>query len=160
MSPTRTDSPARHLVVGVDYSELSRRALLAALDIAAHHAVAQVHIVAVARGLGPHVPDGADEQAREAFRAGAQLSLEAFVEAQVVGLGIESIHQRVFTSVAFGEPAVNILALAERLQAELIVVGTHGRKGLELLTLGSVAEEVLRGAHCPVLVMKPKETAS
>jgi nucleotide-binding universal stress UspA family protein len=38
----------------------------------------------------------------------------------------------------------------------LIVMGTHGRKGLEKLILGSVAEKVLRRAHCPVLTVSPR----
>lgn len=47
-----------------------------------------------------------------------------------------------------------ILKAAEQLQAQLIVVGTHGRTGLSRLTLGSVAESVVRGAHCSVLAVR------
>ncbi len=46
-----------------------------------------------------------------------------------------------------------ILAAAKALQVDLIVIGTHGRTGLRRTVLGSVAEEVLRHAHCPVLVV-------
>ena len=53
-----------------------------------------------------------------------------------------------------GDPAEEVLRLAALLQCDLIVVGTHGRTGLGRLLMGSVAEEVLRKASCPVLVVK------
>ncbi len=58
------------------------------------------------------------------------------------------------TVVRAGPPAPSILEEAGRLQAELIVVGTHGRSGFGRLTLGSVAETVVRGAPCSVLVVR------
>ena len=53
-----------------------------------------------------------------------------------------------------GSPASAVLEFAEKLDAELIVVGTHGRTGLSRLALGSVAEHVVRSAGCPVLVVR------
>jgi nucleotide-binding universal stress UspA family protein len=53
-----------------------------------------------------------------------------------------------------GDAATEIVALAEDLKADLIVMGTHGRTGLRRLALGSVAEAVLRRAPCPVLTVK------
>lgn len=59
-----------------------------------------------------------------------------------------------------GSPYAQILSRAEDWHAELIVVGTHGRKGLSKLLLGSVADQVVRAAHCPVLVARaPREGA-
>ncbi|HEX2875453.1 MAG TPA: universal stress protein [Polyangiaceae bacterium] len=49
-----------------------------------------------------------------------------------------------------------ILARAEQWQAQLIAVGTHGRTGLRRLLLGSVADQIVRAAHCPVLVARPE----
>jgi nucleotide-binding universal stress UspA family protein len=49
-----------------------------------------------------------------------------------------------------------ILDLAAELEADLILVGTHGRKGLNRLLMGSVAEAIVRSAHCPVLVVRDK----
>jgi nucleotide-binding universal stress UspA family protein len=54
-----------------------------------------------------------------------------------------------------GEAATAILQKAEQQQADLIVMGTHGRTGLEYMLLGSVAEKVVRKAHCPVLTIRP-----
>jgi nucleotide-binding universal stress UspA family protein len=53
-----------------------------------------------------------------------------------------------------GDPATEILQLARVLQSDLIVLGTHGRRGLDRLLLGSVAEQVLRKAPCPVLTAR------
>lgn len=53
-----------------------------------------------------------------------------------------------------GDPAESILAHATRTKARLIVMGTQGRRGMERLLLGSVAEAVIRGARCPVLVVR------
>lgn len=53
-----------------------------------------------------------------------------------------------------GEPAAAISRLAESEHVDLIVLGTHGRTGLTRLLMGSVAEAVVRRAHCPVLTYK------
>jgi nucleotide-binding universal stress UspA family protein len=55
--------------------------------------------------------------------------------------------------------ARHILQLLDKIGCDLIVMGTHGRSGLRHLLLGSVAEEVVRLAHCPVMVVKaPAQT--
>jgi nucleotide-binding universal stress UspA family protein len=53
-----------------------------------------------------------------------------------------------------GEAPGAILAVAQDMKADVIVMGTHGRKGLTRLLMGSVAEQVLRRASCPVLTVK------
>jgi nucleotide-binding universal stress UspA family protein len=56
--------------------------------------------------------------------------------------------------VSVGDPRRAILETAARLEADLIVLGTHSRRGLERLLLGSVAEHVVRESVCPALVVK------
>jgi nucleotide-binding universal stress UspA family protein len=53
-----------------------------------------------------------------------------------------------------GNPAMEILHMAEMIDADLIVMGTHGRRGLKRFLMGSVAEHVLERARCPVLTVK------
>jgi nucleotide-binding universal stress UspA family protein len=53
-----------------------------------------------------------------------------------------------------GDPAVDIPRLAQESHADLIVMGTHGRTGLMRWLMGSVAEEVMRRAPCPVLTVR------
>ena len=65
---------------------------------------------------------------------------------------------RVEHRVAVGNPANEILSLAGALTCDVIVMGTHGRTGLDRLLTGSVAEEVLRKAGCPVMVVRTPST--
>src|SRR5262249_32720257 len=53
-----------------------------------------------------------------------------------------------------GDPATEILGVAQETRPDLIVLGTHGRTGLGRLLMGSVAEQVLRRAPCPVLTVR------
>jgi nucleotide-binding universal stress UspA family protein len=62
--------------------------------------------------------------------------------------------KQVSVVVGEGSPAEEIVAQAKRLSADLIVIGTHGRKGLKHLLLGSVAERVLRSSPIPVLTLR------
>ena len=58
--------------------------------------------------------------------------------------------------VAVGHPADTIVRVAQERGADLIVMGTHGRTGLQHVLLGSVAEKVVRLAPCPVLTVRDK----
>jgi nucleotide-binding universal stress UspA family protein len=63
---------------------------------------------------------------------------------------------RVTAAPAVGEPSAEILEAAREAKSDLIVVGTHGRTGLEHALMGSIAERVVRRAHCPVLTVRPQ----
>jgi nucleotide-binding universal stress UspA family protein len=75
--------------------------------------------------------------------------LEKLEELRAEGPGV-----RVETRLAEGNPAEQINRLAEEIPCDLIVMGTHGRTGLGRLLMGSVAEQVVRKAPCPVLTVK------
>jgi nucleotide-binding universal stress UspA family protein/quercetin dioxygenase-like cupin family protein len=92
-----------------------------------------------------HVPD--PRQSSEAQRALAELPWPEPSGAQV----------RVERRLAEGDPADEILRLTKTLSCDLVVMGTHGKTGLGRLLTGSVAENVLRKADCPVLVVKAPE---
>jgi nucleotide-binding universal stress UspA family protein len=62
--------------------------------------------------------------------------------------------QKIGLHVRLGEPAREIVTFAEHVKAELIVLPSHGRTGLSRLLIGSVAERVVRMAHCPVLILR------
>ncbi len=59
------------------------------------------------------------------------------------------------SKAVIGDTVDEILDLAKAEKAGLLIMGTHGKRGLEKILLGSVAERVLKNAHCPVLVMNP-----
>ena len=64
--------------------------------------------------------------------------------------------ERVIIQIRTGEAEVEIAQLASDIDADLIVVGTHGYKGVDRFLLGSVAEALVRNSPCPVLTYRPK----
>ena len=62
---------------------------------------------------------------------------------------------KVETRVELGVPAEKILAFAEKEKIDLIIMGAHGRTGLERAIFGSVANKVVKSAPCPVLTIHP-----
>jgi len=75
------------------------------------------------------------------------------VRTRAKAAGVESIRG----SVAGGSPYRQILASAEEHDIDLIVMGTHGRRGIDRYLLGSVAEKVVRTAEPPVLTVRSVE---
>lgn len=63
---------------------------------------------------------------------------------------------KVNIKVLHGNPAVEIVKFAKKEFCDLIVMSTHGRSGLKRLLIGSVTDQVLHQANCPVLVVRPK----
>jgi nucleotide-binding universal stress UspA family protein len=62
---------------------------------------------------------------------------------------------RVTAAKSIGPPVAEIVRFAREGNYDLIVLGTHGRTGLKHALIGSVAERVVRHAHCPVLTIRP-----
>ena len=56
--------------------------------------------------------------------------------------------------LVFGDPRKDIPTITKRMNADIVVIGTHGKKGLEKLILGSVAESILKSVEVPVLLVK------
>ena len=67
---------------------------------------------------------------------------------ECAGLEIEDV-------IAHGDAAAEIVRVAREREVDLIVIASHGRTGLGRILFGSTAEEVVRHAPCPVLVVKP-----
>jgi nucleotide-binding universal stress UspA family protein len=83
------------------------------------------------------------------------------LEAQLQALKIPIPGITVERHLMQGEPVATIVEFARRVPCDLIVMGTHGRRGLRHLLMGSVAEQVVRKAPCPVLTVRgPIPTAS
>lgn len=153
-SSTLSGGARRRLVVGIDYGEPSRLALHTALDLARSRP-SELHVIAVAEGNAPG-PREISEQARREFLAESQRALDAYLNDVLARHPTGGERPEVFTAVDFGSPTERILALAEKVQADLVVVGTHGRTGIDRLVVGSVAENLLRHARCSVLVVRAK----
>lgn len=142
------------VLVPVDFSETSRRALAWAFDYAAR-APCEVHVLHVIdESVGANLP----QRLRDRFSAELLEMSEAAEEEFDLMLKDAEERARVLPlhrHLVRGRPAHAILHAAERLGADMIVVGTHGRSGLAGLLIGSVAEKVVRHANCPVVCVKP-----
>ena len=147
------------IVVGTDFSALGDRAVVEGLRLSTQHPHAELHVITVAGEAhggvllpGPHPQVIALTEAQERARAQvARLSDAYFTTAPSGGL------DKIAVYVAVGSPAERIVALATAADADVIVLGTHGRHGLERVLLGSVAHEVLRRAPCGVFVLRPRD---
>jgi nucleotide-binding universal stress UspA family protein len=149
--------PVRKILFAADFSENSKEAFRAACSVAIENKtrIFVVHVVepnwlaqepvyfgqpAVQFHAGP--PDKALHQAivrklREVYAPDRSIDVEY--------------------QTREGDASQEILRMAEEISSDLIVMGTHGRKGLSGLLAGSVAIAVLRGAHCPVLALRSAE---
>lgn len=150
------------VVVGIDYSSTSELALRTAFEIAAKEPRAEVHAVNVISAAAEFVytelpstgsPSLSIRQAHEQLEAYVNKELAAWQEA--TGRSFERCAGHIRTEF----PAAEIAQLGADLEADLIVVGTHGRRGVRRLVLGSVAEGVVRMARGAVLVVRPQAEA-
>lgn len=80
--------------------------------------------------------------------SGAESSMAEFVAKHFQGVEVEA-------EVVVGYATEEILAVADKYQADLIVMGTHGRKGIDRILFGSVAEKVVTQSKVPVLTIRP-----
>jgi nucleotide-binding universal stress UspA family protein len=141
--------PFRRILVPIDFTEVSTHALDWGIELAASvgASVTVMHSYAIPIA---GFPDGAlvpTPSIAAALREGAQKALEAAVQGRRGGaVPLETVLRE-------GEAWEAIVTVADEIDADLIVVGTHGRHGLARALLGSVAEHVVRTAHRPVLTL-------
>jgi len=142
----------------VDFSEFSIRAYHHALSVAQHYRAKLVaqHIVELARYPYADYAASAGDYAAfgRALEEGGQQQLREFVARHRHEIQPELVvHQ--------GTAPDCILSFAQARKADLIVMGTHGRRGYDRLVLGSVTNRVMRRTPCPVLaVCNPPDTAT
>jgi len=138
------------LVVGLDFSEPSERALEAGAELARRDG-AEIHLVHAVSLPAASAPWDGVGQLMEAVVEAAQKDMgKRAAELEASGL-VAHAH------VATAAPAELLTDRAREVEAELIVVGTHGHTGLEHFFLGSVAERTVRLAECPVLTVRAEE---
>jgi len=134
-------------VVPVDFSPESMAAVDMAVDIVG--AASGVHVIHVLPILMVNEPgvvwDAIDDDERR--RHAGEVLAERLADERYEGIDI---------LVTVGDAGEEVITFAEKIEADLIVLPSHGRTGIKRLLIGSVAERVVRLAHCPVLVLKPK----
>jgi nucleotide-binding universal stress UspA family protein len=140
------------ILVAIDGSRTSQRALKAAIDLAATHgAVLQPYYVVESGPLYFDVP-GYDPSTLHTslMEQGASLAHEAADAMKQRGVTGEVV---TVEATASDDVATLVIGAARAFNADLLVMGTHGRKGFQRLLLGSIAEQCLRQATLPVLLI-------
>jgi nucleotide-binding universal stress UspA family protein len=142
----------KHILVAVDGSDTAQQAVAKAAGLAKAFG-SEVSVVYVIdpypfTGVGTDLAYGQDQslsaatnEANSALEAAQQLAAQQGVDANVMVVEGHAVHR-------------GIAETAASVDADLIVMGSHGRKGLEKLVLGSVTQRVLGDVHIPVLVVR------
>lgn len=134
------------IVVPWDFSDLAVEALNAARSMV--NSVDQLHVIHVDTLVIPAGDPGSiygvvsqDTQRENLIRA---------FRDRMTGTDLANVD----FEVRFGDPGSEVTKFSEQVSADLIVISSHGRTGLSRLLIGSVAERIVRLAHCPVLVLR------
>ena len=141
----------QRIVCATDFSDTAEAAWAVACGLAAVHR-AELTLVHIFPDLPPS-PDVAVPSVMEVWeeqRRWVSQELERRV-ADAVARGLRSR-----AVLKMGPAAAGLVEAVNEVGGDLVVVGTHGRTGLERVLLGSVAEQVVRAAPCAVLTVKPR----
>lgn len=135
----------KSVLIPIDFSELSYQAIAPAREYVED--VSSLKLIHVLTPLHPADPAAMwdtlnDEQRKQ--------KVKDFLEQKLGEMG----YQGVQIEVKIGDPSTEIVDYAQEIEADLIVMPSHGRKGVSRFLLGSVAERVVRLSHCPVLILK------
>ena len=137
------------IVVPIDFSGQSKPAIEAALEIASDPGdVHLVHVLYPLDSVSPGVVlgDVTEEEREQGVRKSADKLLK---ENNIAGVNV---------AVRFGNPGLEIADFATSIDADLIIIPSHGYSGVRRLILGSVAERVIRHAGCSVMVLRRSDT--
>jgi nucleotide-binding universal stress UspA family protein len=142
----------KNILVPTDFSPTSKRALVLGADLARRYdaALTLVHVYdplpyALPEGAWGYTPEQQAHHASELERALAAAKRDA----EIAGA------RRVETSLLQGRPAATIVEFAHATSSDLVVMGSHGRTGVQRIVPGSVAEKVLRLVDCSVVIARP-----
>jgi nucleotide-binding universal stress UspA family protein len=146
--------PFDTILYGTDFSETSEHAFDYAFTLARKFdaKLLVMHVITEPVDLrGFYVPHVSFEKLEEEITAGAEKMMHKFCRTKI----------KEFTNfeciISTGIPYEEIVGKAKERNASLIVVGTHGRSGIDHLLFGSTAERVVRSAPCPVMTVRPPE---
>jgi nucleotide-binding universal stress UspA family protein len=144
----------RRILCPIDYSDASRHALQHAAALARWYDATLVALHAVNPVYFPPAMVTSPELARATLAADfGPRELEEQLRSWLADLGPGL--KGTDALVVQGDPIATIIARAQSLPADLIVLGTHGHGGFDHLVLGSITEKVLRKASCPVMTVPP-----
>ena len=150
----KTPFKLKNILVPVDFSACSRKALQYAIPFARQFGAALTLLNVVQSN---YYPGGEFSGGYDFVRLEKELRDSS--EKQLARLVLEEVDEfvPVKTVLRVGQPVQEIILAARELESDLIILSTHGRTGLKHVFLGSVAENVVRRAPCPVLVVREQE---
>jgi len=141
----------KKILCAVDFSEMSPKVAEYALNLGKSLG-ASVNALYVAPSLsqyvGFHVPPASIENFVGEIVTGAEKTMDTFVQENFEGIDVKG-------DVVSGYAAEEILDYAVKNNMDMIIMGTHGRKGIDRVLFGSVAEKVVKSAEMPVLTIRP-----
>ncbi|NCC25569.1 MAG: universal stress protein [Deltaproteobacteria bacterium] len=141
----------RTILCTVDFSQNSAHVASYAATLA-QALGAKIKVMYVAPSLtqyvGFHVPPTSIDSFVGEIVSGAEKTMDAFLDEHFPGKEATGV-------VVTGYAAEEILNYVAENEVDLIVMGTHGRKGIDRILFGSVAEKVVKAAKCPVMTIRP-----
>lgn len=142
----------KKILCAVDFSEQSRYVAEYAKTLAVA-LKAEILVVYVAPSLSQYVgfkvPASSIDEFVGEIVSGAETTMDQFLSDNFAG--VESCGK-----VLTGYAAEEVLDLASQNNIDMIIMGTHGRKGIDRMLFGSVAEKVVKSAKCPVVTIRPQ----
>jgi nucleotide-binding universal stress UspA family protein len=151
----------RKVVVLLDGSELAENVLPHVVEVIRGRG-SHLHLITVAplaRGIDPTVVDVHASSANVPEES-SRVQRELIEYLRAVAKKLEPVAADVWLAVRYGRPADEILAFVGEVGGDLIVMSTHGRSGISRWVFGTVADRVLHGATCPVLLVRAGQVRS
>ena len=153
----RKIASVRKVVVPIDFSENSRLIAESAAYIAGKFG-ADLHLIFVVHNFEDYsgflMPQMSMPKFEHDLMEGAEkkmIDFAAEIKSYCQECGVASVQWRVVN----GDIGEGIVDFAQEIGCDMIIMGTHGYKGLEKIVFGSVADKVVRAASCPVLTINP-----
>ena len=142
----------RRILCASDFSTTSGRALSVAINLA-RTLQARLTIVYAHVPIAPLVPEQViDAMTLDRLERDARQWIERHIASLVRRANKAGVRATAVTVA--GDPSAQIVRTARSTRADLIVMGTHGRRGMSKFLLGSVAERVIATASCPVVTVR------
>ena len=136
---------SQHSILVAEYAVLTAKAFDAEI-------IAVYAAPALTQYVGFHVPPSSIENFVGEIVTGAEKNMQEFVEEHFKGV-------KATGKVVNGYAAEEILSLVDSIDADLLIMGTHGRRGIDRILFGSVAEKVVKSSRVPVMTIRPEGVA-
>lgn len=146
-------SEIKNILFPIDFSEGSEKAFSYALSLAKKYGarIDVIHVIhQIADMTGFYVPHISFDVIEKEMEEAAGDNLQRFCDNNLKGIKHE-------THIKMGTPFVEIISAAKNLGSNIIVMGTHGRSGIDHILFGSTAEKVVRKSPIPVLTVRQSE---